>query len=98
MAETGSNSWLRPKNGLHNLVTMTKEVTVGQTIAIQSWLRPALTPVKANKDYVVFRGQLDAVDSLLRNSHLESMALDFAVVGFEEASARASNVRGGSLP
>lgn len=93
MAETGSNSWLRPKNGLHNLVTMTKEATVGQTIAIQSWLRPALTPVKANKDYVMFRGQLDAVDSLLRNSHLESMAMDFAVGGFEEASARQQRAR-----
>ena len=93
MAETGRNSWLRPKNGLHNLVTMTKEGTVGQNIAIQSWLRPALTPVRANRDYAMFREQLDAVNVLLRRSHLESMALDFAVDGFEQASVRQQRAR-----
>lgn len=40
-----------------------------------------------NKDYGQFRGQLDAVDRLLRGSHLESMALDFAREGFESADA-----------
>ena len=75
MAETEDISWLRPKNGRHNLVAMTKEATVRETMAIQSWLRPALTHVGANKDYALFREQLDAVDALLRRSHLESMAL-----------------------
>lgn len=88
MAETGRISWLRPKNGLHDLVTMTKQKTVEQTVAIQSWLRPALTHVGANKDYRSFRDQLTAVDGLLRQSHLESMALDFAAEGFAQASAR----------
>lgn len=52
--------------------------TVVPEIALQTWLRPELTPVGPNKDYAVFRSQLDAVDRLLTNSHLESMAMDFA--------------------
>ena len=67
---------------------MTNKRTVVEAVAIQSWLRPALTHVGANKDYTLFREQLDAVDGLLRRSHLESMALDFAMEGFEQASAR----------
>ena len=67
---------------------MTNKRTVVEAVAIQSWLRPALTHVGANKDYTLFREQLDAVDGLLRRSHLESMALDFAIEGFEQASAR----------
>ena len=93
MAETGRISWLRPKNARHNLVTMTNKASVGQTIAIQSWLRPALTHVGANKDYALFREQLDTVEALLRGSHLESMALDFAGESFEEASVRQQTAR-----
>ena len=83
MAETGRKSWLRPKNGLYNLVTMTKTELVGEKIAIQSWLRPDLTAVGRNKDYESFRGQLARVDKLLRQAHLESMAVDFAMEGYE---------------
>lgn len=61
--------------------------TVAPEIALQSWLRPALTPVGRNKDYAAFRDQLEAVGSLLRASHLESMALDFARQGWESADA-----------
>lgn len=93
MAETGRISWLRPKNGVHNLVTMTKKGAVRGTVAIQSWLRPALTPVGANKDYALFRAQIETVDALLRHSHLESMALDFAAEGFEQASVRQQMAR-----
>lgn len=88
MAETGKISWHRPKNGCYNLVTMTKKSAVEKTLAIQSWLRPVLTHVGANKDYALFKAQLDAVDTLLSRSHLETMALDFAVEGFEQASTR----------
>ena len=65
-----------------------KQRRVGAEIALQSWLRPALTPVGANQDYARFRGQLDAVEGLLRDAHLEAMALDFAVDGVEAASGR----------
>jgi len=67
-AETKQISWLRPKNDRYVLVTMTRQTTVRETVALQSWLRPALTHVGANKDYAKFREQLDAVDSLLRGS------------------------------
>ncbi|MCC5022372.1 MAG: hypothetical protein J6386_06080 [Candidatus Synoicihabitans palmerolidicus] len=60
---------------------------VGDEIALQSWLRPALTTVGPNKDYGQFREQLDAVDRVRRASHLESMAMDFARVGFESVDA-----------
>jgi len=65
-----------------------KQRRVGAEIALQSWLRPALTPVGANQDYAQFRAQLDDVDRLLHEAHLEAMALDFAVEGFEAASGR----------
>jgi hypothetical protein len=87
-AETRRISWLRPKNGRYVLVTMTRQATAKETVALQSWLRPALTHVGANKDYAQFRAQLDAVNSLLSRSHLEAMALDFAAEGFEQASKR----------
>ena len=64
-----------------------------RTIAIQSWLRPALTPVGANKDYALFREQLDGVDALLKGSPLESMAMDFALEGQEQASPRQQRAR-----
>lgn len=61
---------------------------VGSEIALQSWLRPALTPVGANQDYAQFRAQLDDVDRLLQDAQLEAMAVDFAVEGFAAASGR----------
>ena len=70
-----------------------KQRPTGETIAIQSWLRPALTHVGANKDFALFREQLDGVDALLRGSHLEAMAMDFSVEGFEEASIRQQRAR-----
>lgn len=72
---------------------MTKAATVGQTIALQSWLRPALTPVGANQDYARFRAQIETVDALLRRSDLEAMALDFAAEGCAGASVRQQTAR-----
>ena len=65
-----------------------KQRRVGAQIALQSWLRPALTPVGANQDYARFRAELGAVDALLGDAHVEAMAMDFAVEGFETASGR----------
>ena len=44
-------------------------------IVLQSWLRPALTEVGANKDYEKFRDHLEAVDGLLGTAHLEALAM-----------------------
>jgi len=72
---------------------MNKQRRVGETIAIQSWLRPALTPVMANKDFAIFREQLNKVGGLLEGSLLEEMAMDFGVIGFEAESARCQSRR-----
>lgn len=72
---------------------MKKERPIGEIISIQSWLRPALTAVGANKDYALFRDQLDGVEALMRGSHLESMAMDFAEIGWEGASVREKRAR-----
>jgi len=72
---------------------MTKKGAVGEVIAIQSWLRPALSAVGANKDYEQFRDQLEAVNRLLGSAHLEALAMDLAVEGHEAASTRQRAVR-----
>jgi len=72
---------------------MTKKGAVGEVIVLQSWLRPALTEVGANKDYEQFRDQLAAVNGLLSTAHLEALAMDLAVEGYEKASARQRRVR-----
>ena len=76
------------KNGRHKPIAMNKQRRVGETIGIQSWLRPALTPVMANKDFAAFRDQLEQMSGLLESSLLEDMAMDFAVEGQEGASAQ----------
>jgi hypothetical protein len=72
---------------------MTKDRTVGESVSIQSWLRPALTFVKANKDYRMFRDQIEAVDEVLGKAFLETMAVDFSIAGYEEASAKQRSKR-----
>ena len=72
---------------------MTNKGAVGEVIAIQSWLRPALSEVGVNKDFEQFRDQLEAVNGLLGSAHLEALAMDVAVEGHEGASARQRRVR-----
>jgi len=72
---------------------MTNKASVVEEIAIQSWLRPALTAVGANKDYREFREQLEAVERALSSGRLEEMARSFAKEGFEEAGARQLRAR-----
>jgi len=72
---------------------MTKKGAVGEVVVLQSWLRPALTEVGANKNYEKFRDQLEAVDGLQGTAHLEALAMDLAVEEYEKASARQRRVR-----
>ncbi|MFA5263488.1 MAG: hypothetical protein WC378_06650, partial [Opitutaceae bacterium] len=67
--------------------------SVTPTLSLQSWLRPDLTHVYANKDYREFRERLDNVDKVLKTGHLESMAMDFALEGYEQASAKQQRSR-----
>ena len=56
-------------------------------IAIQSLLRPALTPVHGCKDYAVFQETLQKIDRFLIDSELESQAIEMALEGWEQAGA-----------
>jgi hypothetical protein len=67
--------------------------SVADQISLQSWLRPELTSVGANKDFHEFRTQLRLLNTLLEKSHLESMAMDFALTGFENASGKTKRSR-----
>jgi len=58
-------------------------------LGFQSWLRPALPAVGRNVDYHRFREQLEATDRLLRSSHLEAMAMDFALEGWHDNASPA---------
>ena len=62
-------------------------------VELQSWLRPACTEVLFNKDYARFRALIEKLDGLLCDSHLEMMAVEFALAGFEEASGHQRRVR-----
>ena len=57
-------------------------------IAIQSLLRPALTPVPRCKDYAVFEQTVQNIDRFLSDSELESQVIDMALEGWEECSAK----------
>ncbi len=48
-----------------------------------------------NKDYARFSAMVEKLDALLVDSHLETMAVDFAMEGFEESSARQRASRAG---
>lgn len=56
-----------------------KNTSVHPQVAIQSLLRPDLTPVSANKDYEEFRRTIELIDDLLVNCGLERCAIDFAL-------------------
>lgn len=53
--------------------------TVQPKVAIQSLLRPALTPVYANKDYEEFRRTIETIDRLLIDCQLEKYAIAFGL-------------------
>jgi hypothetical protein len=57
-------------------------------IAIQSLLRPALTPVRRCKDYAVFEQTVQNIDRFLSDSELESQVIDMTLEGWEECSAK----------
>jgi len=62
-------------------------------VALQSWLRPALTPVGANCDYHRFREELENIDVNVRASGAESLAVDFALEGLPVSASAAARQR-----
>jgi len=64
-----------------------------EKVALQSWLRPALTPVGANCDYHRFRDELESIDVNVRASGAESLAVDFALEGLPKSASAAARQR-----
>ena len=62
-------------------------------IAIQSFLRPALTAVPHCQDYAVFRDTLERIDRLLMDSSLERQAIEMALEDFAQASVKQQHNR-----
>ncbi len=56
-----------------------------KNIAVQSFLRPALTPVIRCKDYTVFLETMERIDRVLIDSSLEREAIVKALEGWDEA-------------
>ena len=63
------------------------------TLAIQSWLRPELTPVKSNVDYSRFKEDLDRISANLRDGWLEATAIDYALEGLPDGVPQSARVR-----
>ena len=59
-------------------------------IAIQNWLRPALTPVLNNRDHARFMSDLSQLDSNLRKSGMERLAVEFALEGLPAGTPASS--------
>jgi IS5 family transposase len=62
-------------------------------LAIQSLLRPALTPVHNCKDHAVFQQTLNNIDQFLADSELESQAIEMALEGWEHAGSKQQQKR-----
>lgn len=86
-------SWFRPQKGLYIFGVKKKTTPFKDQVAIQSWLCPALTPVPCNVDYSRFSEVLEDVSNLLRDSSIESHAIDLALEGYEAANARSREHR-----
>jgi len=73
-------------------VTKQNNAVSSETLAIQSWLRPALTPVLQNRDYERLVADLSWLDATLRRTGMEELAVEFALEGID-AKTRASALR-----
>jgi len=62
-------------------------------LAIQSLLRPALTPVRNYKDHAVFQQTLENIDQFLSDSELQSQAIEMALEGWEDAGSKQQQKR-----
>ena len=62
-------------------------------IAIQSFLRPALTAVPHCHDYAVFKDTLERIERLLIDSSVEQQAIEMALEDFAQASVKQQHKR-----
>ena len=62
-------------------------------IAIQSFLRPALTAVPHCHDYAVFKDTLERIERLLIDSSVERQAIEMALEDFAQAGVKQQHKR-----
>ena len=62
------------------------EPTLDNLVSIQSWLRPALTPVLYNRDHKRLVVDLAKLDQALKTSGLETKAIEFALESLPESA------------
>lgn len=58
-----------------------------ETLSIQCWLRPALTPVLRNRDHQRLLEDLQKLDRDLSSCGLEDLAIEFAMEGLDEKAS-----------
>ena len=76
---------IRLKKGFYNLnVSKNNEPLLDNSVFIQNWLRPALTPVLENRDHRRLVNDLEQLDQSLKNSGLEVRAIKFALENLHE--------------
>ena len=74
---------------------MKQNTKPSHNLALQSWLRPALTPVLKNRDFDRFVEDLQQLDRSLRKSCVESLAVDLSMEDLpQEANAAQRRRRG----
>ena len=56
-------------------------------VSIQSWLRPALTPVLHNRDHRRLVDELERIDQALKASGLETKAIEYALESMPEGAS-----------
>ena len=88
MGERRLKTSIRPKKGFYNLnVTKNLESISENIVSIQSWLRPALTPVLRNRDHQRLVDDLEKLDHDLKVSGLEARAIEFALEGLDPGAS-----------
>ena len=94
MGKKRLKSSIYPKNGLYNFAMHENpEPILNNSVFIQNWLRPALTPVLKNRDHKRLVEELALLDQTIRASGLETKSIAFALKGWEEVPAWQRNRR-----
>jgi len=68
-------------------VTKNPEPLSDNVVSIQSWLRPALTPVLHNRDHRRLVDDLEKLNQALKSSGLENKAIEFALESLPEGTS-----------
>jgi hypothetical protein len=71
-------------------VIQTTNARSSLNVPLQSWLRPALTAVRANLDYERYRAELEQISAALGRGLIEAKAIAYAIEALPEDSSVAT--------